>query len=238
MDDSAESRDPYCLTADDEDALLRGAPWTRFVVVGDSIAKGVFEEVPGYRSVPWPARVAEALRRQQPTLELLNVARMFALSEEVLAEQVPPALEFGPDLAAIVCGGNDVLVPAWDPARTELALDRIIGTFADAGAEVITFTMFDIVKALDMPPEMGADLDSRLSTLADMTRLLSQRYGTLHVEMRVHPACSEPSLYATGSASAHGRVNRRRHDVVRTCAGLSSGCDGRGCADRSAPRAR
>jgi hypothetical protein len=58
MDVSAERHDPYCLAPDQEDALLRGAPWARFAVVGDSIAKGVFEELAGYRPMPWPERVA------------------------------------------------------------------------------------------------------------------------------------------------------------------------------------
>jgi hypothetical protein len=133
---------------------------------------------------------------------------MFALSEEVLAEQIDAAMAFQPDLAAVVCGGNDVLLPGWEPARTEAALDDIIRRLCDVSRDVITFTMYDIVKALDMPPEMGADLDGRLAWLADATRVISQRYGTLHVEMRVHPACGEPSLYASDfqHASARGQA--------------------------------
>jgi len=208
MDASAETRDPYCLTSAEEDALLAGAPWSRFAVVGDSIAKGVLEEADGYRPVSWCDRVAEAMRRQQGGLQMLNVARMYALSEEVLNEQLANTVAFGPDLAAVVCGGNDTFVPNWDPARTDAALDRIVGGLVEAGAEVITFTMFDIVAALNMPAEFGADMDKRLATLADLTRRISQRHGTLHVEMRVHPACREASVYASDfqHASARGHA--------------------------------
>jgi hypothetical protein len=53
----AELHDPDVLTDEEIDALVAGAPWRRFLVVGDSIAKGLGEESPGYRTMRWGARV-------------------------------------------------------------------------------------------------------------------------------------------------------------------------------------
>src|SRR5215212_7529114 len=65
MSRGVELADPDVLTTAEEDALLRGAPWRRFVVLGDSVAEGLGDEVEGYESFPWAARLARALRRHR-----------------------------------------------------------------------------------------------------------------------------------------------------------------------------
>ena len=71
----AELRDPDVTLDVELDALLEGAPWRRFVVIGDSVAKGVAEDSPGYRRLRWGARVAAALDRARPGLEYVNLGR-------------------------------------------------------------------------------------------------------------------------------------------------------------------
>ncbi|WP_433357149.1 hypothetical protein ACQP25_22735 [Microtetraspora malaysiensis] len=39
----SESNDPYVLSATEGGRLLSGAPWSRLVIVGDSVAEGVTE---------------------------------------------------------------------------------------------------------------------------------------------------------------------------------------------------
>ncbi|MFI0486090.1 hypothetical protein [Actinomadura sp. 9N215] len=47
----SEWTDPAVLPAADAAALLSGASWTRMVTIGDSVAEGVREPVPGYRDL-------------------------------------------------------------------------------------------------------------------------------------------------------------------------------------------
>jgi lysophospholipase L1-like esterase len=200
-----EQKDPHCLSDADVDRLLAGAPWRRFVVVGDSIAEGVLEPVEGYRPQGWTDRLADALRRQQPELAYLNLARRGLRARHVRETQLGPALEFRPDLAAVVCGGNDLLVEHFDPGKVERELDRLVAAFKDAGAEVITSTLYDITKALQMPPEYGAQLEERLHELFERIGCVADRHRTLHVDFHDHPACADPGIYSSDFQHANAR---------------------------------
>ena len=43
--------------------MLRGAPWRRVAVLGDSIAEGVREPHDGFRDLSWIERIVEPLAR-------------------------------------------------------------------------------------------------------------------------------------------------------------------------------
>lgn len=211
-----EQKDPYCVSREEADRLLRGSPWRRLVVVGDSVAEGVSEPVDGYGPDPWPERVSAALRRQQPELEYLNLGERGLRARQVRERQLIRALEFEPDLAIVVCGGNDLLVEHFDAARVERQLEAIVAVLRPA-AEVMTFTLYDITRALEMPPEYSGDLRERLSKLCGAIRRVAERHRTLLVDFHEHPVCSERDIYtsdyqhanARGQAIAAGEVIRR-----------------------------
>src|SRR5204863_61770 len=50
--------DPFRLRPGEAERLLDGHPWTRFAVLGDSIAEGVGDAVDGYGDLGWADRVA------------------------------------------------------------------------------------------------------------------------------------------------------------------------------------
>jgi lysophospholipase L1-like esterase len=203
-----EQQDPHCLSDAEVDRLLAGAPWKRFVVVGDSVAQGVFEPLDGYVSTSWPDRVAAALRRQQPDLVMLNLAERGLRARHVRETQLELALEFEPDLAAVSCGGNDLLVEHFDPGKVERELDRIVGALTNEGTEVISFTLYDITKALEMPPEYGEQIAQRMTALFDRIGRVAERHRTLHIDYHEHPACGDPNLYASDfqHGSARGQA--------------------------------
>ena len=201
---SRERTDPYCLGADPADLLLRGAPWRRLVVVGDSVAEGVTEPVDGYGPDCWADRVAAALRRRQPELEYLNLGRRGLRTRQVREMQLVPAVAFQPDLAIIVSGGNDLLVEHFDVARVEKQLNSIACVLA-AAADVVTLTMYDITRALEMPPQYGSDLGRRLSELRGAIRRVSERHETLLVDFHEHPVCSERDIYTSDFQHANAR---------------------------------
>ena len=193
----AEAADPYCLSPEQADELLAGAPWRRFVVLGDSIAEGIREEMEGFGPDPWADRVADALRRQQPDLLYENLGVMGLRAAEVRAWQLDRALELEPDLGCVICGGNDLLVRRFDGAAVEEEIDTMVGALRDTGADVITYTMYDIHAALDMPPEFGKDLRDRLDDLFERMRSVARRHDTLHVELAPHPSSAQADIYAS-----------------------------------------
>jgi lysophospholipase L1-like esterase len=207
---AAEYADEHCLRPEEIDRLLRGAPWRRFAVLGDSIAEGLGEEVPGYGPGSWGERVAEALRRQQPALEYLNLGERYRKAAEVRATQLSRAIAFRPDLVAVVCGGNDVLEPHFDAGALENELETLLAPFVASGAAVITFTLLDITRAIELPAKFGEHVHTRLGLLADMMRELAARHRTIHVELRPHPASADPGIYSSDRMHA----NRRGHAIV------------------------
>ncbi len=96
-------------------------PWPRFAVPGDSVAEGLCEPVDGYPHVQWADRIAAELRAVRPELAYL-ILRLRGLrglrAHEVRPNQLALALEFRPDLALVVRGGNDAFGPAYDAACT------------------------------------------------------------------------------------------------------------------------
>ncbi|KRV48217.1 hypothetical protein AQ490_25780 [Wenjunlia vitaminophila] len=188
-----ERDDPYCLSDAEAYALLREAPWRRFVVLGDGLAEGLGEKTPGYRPVPWPERIRYALSRRVPTVAYLNLGRHNLVTSEVRASQVDRALAFHPDLAAVICGGNDLLTERFDPRRVEADLEAVVTTLLGTGADVILFTLMDICAGV---PELSA-LRPHMNALNESVRDVSLRHDTLLVDLWGHPICSAGDVYSS-----------------------------------------
>ncbi|GGR94368.1 hypothetical protein GCM10010169_43620 [Micromonospora fulviviridis] len=206
-----EATDPWCLRPGEAGELLRGHPWRRFVVLGDSVAEGMCEPVDGYPDLQWADRIGAELRTVRPELAYRNLGRRGLRAHEVRATQLAPALEFEPDLALVVCGGNDAFRPAYDPEAVDAELTAMVTALQGAGADVITVGMFDVSHSPAVPDPLRAGLGARMRLLSAHTGRLAQRLGTLHVHLTDHPLVADPSLY-----SSDGRHGSARSDAVAT----------------------
>src|SRR5919199_290611 len=104
----AEAQDPYVLSPEEESEVLAGHPWSRFVVLGDSVAKGMGDPTEGYVTATWGGRVAAALARERDGVTYANLAQHRAKAADIRDSQLGPALDLKPDLVAIMGGGNDL----------------------------------------------------------------------------------------------------------------------------------
>ncbi|WP_089154204.1 SGNH/GDSL hydrolase family protein [Micromonospora sp. NBS 11-29] len=206
-----EATDPWCLRPGEAGELLREHPWRRFVVLGDSVAEGLCEPVDGYPDVQWADRIAAELRAVRPDLAYLNLGRRGLRAHEVRATQLADALAFGPDLALVVCGGNNVLRPGYDPDAVDAELAAMVTALHDAGADVMTVGMFDVSHSPAVPDMLRAGLGERMRRLSRHTRAVAERLGTLHVHLTDHPLVADPSLY-----SGDGRHGNARSDAIAT----------------------
>jgi lysophospholipase L1-like esterase len=202
-----EETDPHCLSAEEADKLLAGAPWERFAVLGDSLAEGVLDPpVDGYRPVPWPDRVAEALGRARPSLDHRNFGVRGLRARQVREGQLADALSWRPDLATLVCGGNDLLVPGMDRAAVEADIDAMVGGLRGAGATVFVFGLMNITAATD---KMDL-LRPRLMGLNASVRKVAARHGAVFVDLWKHPAADQRDLYSGDlmhmSARGHAHI--------------------------------
>ncbi|EWM63415.1 hypothetical protein MCBG_00548 [Micromonospora sp. M42] len=206
-----EATDPWCLRPGEATELLRGHPWRRFVVLGDSVAEGLCEPVDGYPDLQWADRIAAELRAVRPELAYLNLGRRGLRAHEVRATQLADALAFEPDLALVVCGGNDAFRSAYDPDSVDAELTAMITALREAGADVITVGMFDVSHSPAVPETLRAGLGERMRRLSRHTRGVAERLGTLHVHLTDHPLVADPSLY-----SSDGRHGSARSDAIAT----------------------
>jgi lysophospholipase L1-like esterase len=128
-------------------------PWSRYVALGDSFTEGIGDPEPsspgGFRG--WADRVAEVLATQTQDFAYANLAIRGRLLQQVIDEQIEPALALRPDLITFSAGGNDIIRPGTDPDEIAGRLDTAVGRLRAAGATVVMFTGPDI----GMTPVLG-----------------------------------------------------------------------------------
>ena len=184
-----EAQDPYVLSQAEESELLAGHPWSRFAVVGDSIAMGMGDPTEGYVTATWGGRVAAALARERDGVTYANLARHRAKAADIRDSQLAPALDFEPDLVAMIAGGNDCLAEDFDIAPVKAALDDIVVALTNAGATVVTYETVDFPRAF--PDPAFEEFNRRLLDLYAATREIAWERGTVHVDCYRQPWSSE-----------------------------------------------
>lgn len=184
-----EATDPFCIGIEDAAALLSGAPWRRFGVLGDSLSAGTGGPCPGYAPVGWPDRVAGILRRVRPGLAYLNTAEIGATTAQALEKQADAIVEFGPDLLHLPCGANDIVRRQPDFGEIEQTLRRLYDWAAGTGAQLMTFTLG---RAYVVP--VFPDWSERVKRLNSVVRALAAEYGALVVEFWDHPVNERANL--------------------------------------------
>ena len=185
----AEAQDPYVLSPAEASDLLAGHPWSRFAVIGDSVAKGMGDPTEGYVTVTWGERVAAALARERDGVTYANLARHRAKAADIRDSQLGPALAFEPDLVAMIAGGNDCLAEDFDIAPVKAALDDIVVALTDAGATVVTYETVDFPRAF--PDPAFDEFNRRLVDLYAATREIARQRGTVHVDCYRQPWSAE-----------------------------------------------
>jgi lysophospholipase L1-like esterase len=118
----------------------------RYVALGDSFTEGIGDPDPTSRNGVrgWADRVAYQLAQQNPDFRYANLAVRGRTMEDVIADQIEPAVDLNPDLVTICAGMNDLMRMRTDVdtmmTRYAAALKRLKTT----GALVVTFTAADI----------------------------------------------------------------------------------------------
>lgn len=90
----------------------------RLITCGDSFTEGMSDVLIGGHYRGWADRLADGMSAQDPNFTYLNLAIRGKLVHQVVADQVPRALEYitGRDtLLAFHAGANDVLRPKYRP---------------------------------------------------------------------------------------------------------------------------
>ena len=117
-------------------------PIGSFAALGDSFTEGLNDPRPGGGFMGWADRVAAALAERAPGFRYANLAVRGKLLDQVIAEQVPRAIELAPDLVSLAAGGNDIL-RGTDVDKLGARFEAAAAELRAAGCRVLIFTGFD-----------------------------------------------------------------------------------------------
>jgi lysophospholipase L1-like esterase len=169
-------------------------PWHRYVALGDSFTEGIGDPDPaapgGHRG--WADRLAEELSRGRDDFAYANLAIRGRLLQQIIDEQLEPALDLAPDLVSLSAGGNDLLRPGSDPDALALKLDSAVGSLADSGATVLLFNGPDIGST----PVLAA-IRGKVAIYNENLRTIAARHDAIIADMWSLRQLSDTRMWAS-----------------------------------------
>ncbi|MDT8911065.1 SGNH/GDSL hydrolase family protein [Amycolatopsis sp. PS_44_ISF1] len=115
-----------------------------YVAIGDSFTEGLNDGLPDGSFRGWADRLAEVLSGGEPGFQYANLALRGKMLDEIMAEQLPIALELQPDLVTVCAGGNDIIVPGADVDAVAAHLEDGVAKLRAAGIPVVMFNGPDL----------------------------------------------------------------------------------------------
>jgi lysophospholipase L1-like esterase len=166
----------------------------RLVVLGDSTAVGLGDPVPGlgWRGVgPF---VAAALGVEPGGY--LNTAFTGARMRCVRTDQLPAAIEHGPDVAMVIVGMNDTLRSDFDPVALAVDLDHVVAALTVRGAVVVPVRFHDHGKVFRLPGPLYRALKSRIDELNSAIDGVVLQHGVPCLDLAALPGAYELSAWS------------------------------------------
>lgn len=200
--------------------------WRRFVALGDSFTEGMEDVLRSDgRHSGWADRVAQRLAEVDPSgsVQYANLAVRGRLLPQVIAEQVPVAVDLQPDLVTLGAGVNDAMRRTFDLDALATQLESGVRQLRGAGADVVLFAFGDPSRRSSV---MGLIRD-RIRGLNSATLAIAEAYGCrvvdfwgaavfdddrvwdadrLHLSPTGHQVASSAVLEALGVADAGWRT--------------------------------
>lgn len=197
-------------------------PWRRYVAIGDSFTEGIGDPEPrvpgGNRG--WADRVAEVLDAQSDDFAYANLAIRGRLLQQILDEQVDPALELRPDLITISAGGNDIIRPGTDPDEVAERLEGGIARLRRDGATVMLFNGPDIGETPVLKRIRG-----KVAIYNENLHYIAKKHDAIVADMWAMRELADPRMWAPDrlhfSAMGHHMIAR----MVLTSLGVEHGLD-------------
>jgi lysophospholipase L1-like esterase len=174
-------------------------PVTTLVCLGDSFTEGMCDELrPDGHHRGWADRLAEGLAKADlpglpGPIEYANLAVRGKLLDQVVAEQLPLALELHPDVVTFHAGPNDVLRPGTRFADLTARYEAAVRQLAGSGARVVLFTSLTRAGGRG---RLADFLDARFRRFNEAIREIAARNGCDLVDNEVLTALSDRRFWA------------------------------------------
>lgn len=172
---------------------------TRLICLGDSFTEGMCDDVrPDGRYAGWADRVAHGLARANLSafpgpIEYANLAVRGKLLDQVIDEQLEPALAMRPDLVTFHAGPNDVLRPGPNLPRIHARYEAAVARLRRSGATVVLFTSLTRTGGTGRVADRLAE---RFIGFNEMARQVAREHGCLLVDDEVVTALGDRRFWA------------------------------------------
>ncbi|WP_327008484.1 SGNH/GDSL hydrolase family protein [Dactylosporangium sp. NBC_01737] len=176
---------------------------TVFAALGDSTTVGFGDRMPDGSWRGWAQILAAALGAR-----LHNLADSGAQTLDVVAGQLPRALDLRPDVAAVLVGTNDTLRSPFDPARVAANLERTVSALRAGGAEVLTIRLPDPGRMFGLPGPLARPLARRMRDLNAAADLVAARHRTVHFDAAGHPDSYDRRMWSVDRLHPSERGHR------------------------------
>ena len=155
------------------------SPTLRVAILGDSsvTAPGVADS-----SEIWVSRLCARLS-SNTHIVLRSFASGGSMAHDLIREQLPLALEFGPDLIFVAVGANDA-IKAVPLTVFEKNLDQLVGTLSATGATIVQSGVGDLGSIPRLYPPLRQLMSRRAERFDRAHRRVAERHGTLVVDQR------------------------------------------------------
>jgi lysophospholipase L1-like esterase len=153
----------------------------RFVAIGDSLTEGKGDVHPDGSLRGFADLLAGSLVEADPSAAYANLARPSVRVHEVLADQVPEAVAFEPDLITAIAGVNDAIAMAFRPDEVAGRIDEMFASLREGAprAAIATATLPDLAHV----SAVARMWRGRVRVLNEATRLAGRRHGLLVVDL-------------------------------------------------------
>jgi lysophospholipase L1-like esterase len=187
--------------------------WQSWIAIGDSFTEGLSDAAPDGTYVGWADRVAAVLAAEDPDFRYANIALRGKLMREIVAEQVPIAVQAKPALVTLCGGGNDIVTPGTDVDEIADLYEQAVVDILAAGCELVIFLGPD-----PKPQPLLRRVRGKVAIYNGHLRSMADRYGLPLVDLwgmqalRDRRAWSDDRLHF--STEGHRRIALRTAEVL------------------------
>jgi len=152
-----------------------------FAILGDSAAYGIGDVDREGNPRGWSYYLAQSFENP---LVYVNFSRPGAQSSEVLINQLPKALHYQPDIAAVIVGGNDLLRNGFSPELFYNNLRKIVAQLHQLEVQVLLLQLHDPTQILPLPKVLAKVLRRRVDAVNAATLAVAREFSAHVLQTR------------------------------------------------------
>lgn len=170
--------------------------YTRFIAIGDSFTEGMCDEKRYGQYRGWADRVADVMAANQPGFQYANLAIRGKKLQQVLDEQIEPALAQVVDKTTLIsfyAGVNDVIRPKYNPNVILPLYAEAVRKVAASGATVLLFT---VLEDSGSQGRLAESWKARFKDFNENVRAVAEEVGAILCDANEEPAFKDPRFLA------------------------------------------